>query len=109
MSEPEKPLHVKVAEVLAWRDAHYHADDWWGHHGAWSQIPYTPIPHFDRDWSVTGPLIVKYRFAVAPVGDRWRAALDIPNGYAVTDYEYLAAVCRLIIALAATGTLEARL
>jgi len=76
VSEPEKPLHVKVAEALGCRPMHGYGmgdavvcscDD--GRHGEQSSL--TPhhgektelhsfILRYDTDWSAMGPLIEKF-------------------------------------------------
>jgi hypothetical protein len=58
-----KPLHVQVAEALGWRNVapgglllpDNHVGDPPGLIGATAQVP-----RYDRDWSVTGPLIDQY-------------------------------------------------
>jgi len=82
----EKPLHVRVAEVLGWSDlkamelvpsgiAQWWGkppDDWVRQNGLFvgdidregRRVTLTPnyglVPRYDTDWSATGPLIVLY-------------------------------------------------
>jgi hypothetical protein len=143
----EKPLHVRVAEALGFRvrdDSEYGCrrqcvgNPYAGsafpsakqahNHIRWSYFrPYlyepsdgdwTPVEHYDTDWSATGPLIEKYRIAMwtaGPVGellgdghDRWRCNSD-DNGLQLEGSQVgptpLIAVCNLILALHEAGKL----
>lgn len=133
MSEPAveqaaKPLHVRVAEALGWTDLRVigncmipgEPDDYVGRPPGNVLIGssgHAPVPRYDTDWSVTGPLIERLgirvhvsRFrgpnpiewqAIWP-GDSWAIAGKI-NAKAATS---LGAVCELILALHAAGKLE---
>lgn len=145
---PEKPLHVRVAEVLGahiefrvapWYRPHENREPTWmrrcvvGEHVIWPQRglcavkegeeawTYT-IPRYDTDWSATGPLIEKYRFATwtaGPLHDLvcesdemlWRCNSD-DRGLQQEGSEVgatpLIAACNLILALATEGKLAGR-
>jgi hypothetical protein len=65
---PEKPLHVKVAEVLGWIDCYIEN----GVHLGRPPIPnygHFAVPNYDTDWSATGPLIEKYALHIAHAGE----------------------------------------
>jgi hypothetical protein len=114
VSEPEKPLHVRVAEVLGWTKARTPI----GFRGeVWCAVPprgwpreagpqyngpggETVIPLFDTDWSATGPVIEKYGIGVwkdwPTSTDPWTAHVDKGDAkeYGATA---LLAVCNLIV------------
>jgi hypothetical protein len=103
----DKPLHVRVAEVLG--SMVRLQEGWWERlDGAiWTAA----IPRYDTDWSATGPLIERYRLDVSPAKDGWLATSDLP--YAATGGWGQAAgpspqvaVCNLLLALKAAGKLE---
>lgn len=120
----EKPLHMRVAEALGWRDL--------------CQIGWLPInppipcvrgkrpeqmivgpkgdedvPHYDTDWSATGPLIEKYGICLSSDGPneweawsgRWRGAVNRGTFEDTHQPTALHAVCHLILALHAAGKL----
>jgi len=111
-----KPLHVQVAEALGHSVADINTfygwmrvppDNWNGT----DPIP-GDIPHYDTDWSATGPLIEKYSISVAPQS---RSHLDVPPSWQ-TDHKGesvyfqispspLEAVCNLLLALHKAGKL----
>jgi hypothetical protein len=104
----EKPLHVRVAEVLGWfaipgaqivDEQKYHA----------------ALPRYDTDWAATGPLIEKFRITLGrnPFDGDWAAyhTWDVralvqnpPSAHGETP---LLAICNLILALKEAGKLEA--
>lgn len=73
----EKPLHVRVAEALGWTEARCMGSrlSWEGQPpregpGPWllmENLP-QPIPHYDTDWSATGPLIELYEISTVRCG-----------------------------------------
>ena len=129
----DKPLHVQVAEALGWTDCQLQTEFSameWARHGHWIgrginpgdkiDTP-QPIPHYDSDWSATGPLIEKYpitlgRFAKWFQNGQWFAILpgesehphDFDNAAARAEAHGptpLIAVCNLILALHKAGKL----
>lgn len=78
MSEPEKPLHVRVAEALGWTMMQPGGVLLTG-----AYVGYPPthqivgqraqVPWFDRDWNATGPLIEQYGIELSFNGERWFA------------------------------------
>lgn len=114
----DKLLHVQVAEALGWTEVQ--GKDHIGWYGRSPERQYgldghgiSPLPHFDTDWSATGPLIERYRLElcgpsrIAP--KLWSAAyesLDYPPYQAYVEAEApLIAICHLILALHAAGKL----
>lgn len=114
----DKPLHVQVAEALGcsvmevagvWYDE-AEVDAAEARHDSFSA---RPIPHYDTDWSATGPLIEKYKITLEhyeePGFFNWRASTadvdcnkwDAP----ITGETPLLAVCHLILALKEAGKL----
>lgn len=101
----EKPLHVKVAQVLGvilpdCDEAAWLAADEEGF-----------IPHYDTDWGATGPLIERYGMELAPCSEcEWVATKH------ETMWQYhsrrgalpLIAACDLILALHEAGKLDAK-
>jgi hypothetical protein len=121
----DKPLHVRVAEALGWRNVapgglllpDNHVGDPPGLIGATTSVPW-----YDREWSATGPLIDKYKLGVEPDGNRWDAFTEmvhLPTGrvedepyggawqyeHYVTADSPLKAVCLLLLELYEAGTL----
>lgn len=67
----KKPLHVRVAEALGWHNLRTSRPE--ESRGAvWVGVPTErrpnlvsePVPHYDTDWSVTGPLIERLELCV---------------------------------------------
>lgn len=128
MSEPEKPLHVRVAEALGWTGT-VQAGEWTGE-GYWiGAMPPTEtghvrhgvdVPRYDTDWSATGPLIEKHRVSLVAYSD---GAWEAVNGHSSETYSRpgggenvhlkhlgigatpLLAVCNLLLALHEAGKL----
>lgn len=137
----EKPLHVQVAEALGWirlvigsradhlrfqkclEGGRYYWCDPAGQVAGCETCDGYP-PHYDTDWSATGPLIEKYGLVVfedplsgpnwEAQAPRWRTqsgtpcancgAIDFENPHA-TGAAPLIAVCHLILALKEAGKL----
>lgn len=128
----EKPLHVRVAEALGWRECMpfsvYEVVDpetWTGD----SPVPDPKsisgyvggfVPRYDTDWSATGPLIEKQAIdlVLAWPGDfgqdgfRWIATRGADQrgqseGITAEGATPLLAVCNLILALHEAGKLAA--
>lgn len=113
----EKPLHVRVAEVLGCKPV-YSTDPelaaihgpacWCGDEGrrkgphSTPRSPLNELARYDTDWSATGPLIEKYELDLQKESDAWMA-WDGPE-YASGGTPLLA-VCNLILALAEAGKL----
>lgn len=123
-----KPLHVQVAEALGHR---VHFDAGLGQYQGWicgdcpepkdgrlHQSGDRNIDAYDTDWSVTGPLIEKYRIELMPcvegrncsVGEdhseTWEATKVIDaTPYDTTEPTPLKAVCKLIVLLGEKGLL----
>lgn len=134
----EKPLHVRVAEALGWADClpfeawgEVDPDHWCGEAPEPREVTpgffshHDDIPHFDTDWSATGPLIERlsillaYAEGVGSFTSRWVAATGFGGGYGehyiddkldqIGEGETpLIAVCNLILALHAAGKLPAQ-
>lgn len=146
----DKPLHVEVAEALGWTncragttpvpgDFNVHQAFWLGDpppgvkpNPATTYIDNetervmfgdSVIPHYDTDWSVTGPLIKKFGFNLDCVRDDeddddpdWEAfvrGLTDTNGGYIWSWaergatnEPLVAICYLILTLAKKGKLR---
>jgi len=103
----EKPLHVRVAEALGWKNCHPACEIWWG---------LTPngdirgVTRYDTDWSATGPLIEKcsvnvLRNSRLGSGPAWKAQWDDNPRYHELADKPLVAVCNLILALKEAGRL----
>lgn len=131
MSTPDKPLHVQVAEALGWekcartgpvqyydRDIRIDNREWTGVDPVVVDRSYRRVVfRYDLDWSVTGPLIKKYQFALRryPTDDGvgfWSASTVTPKDATVDAVVHfgptpLLAICNLIIALAKEGKLNA--
>jgi len=106
----DKPLHVQVAEALG-RVSHLRGDGGWWHGDV-------PVPRYDIDWSVTGPLIERYAISIhhldypdhngwfaswrTGAGKRWKST---PAGARPPCKTPLQAVCQMIIALKELGLL----
>ena len=130
----EKPLHVQVAEALGWTNSEGNKDgDYWealppqdgsAHYlfaeDCWPRASYeesqeTLVPHYDTDWSATGPLIEKYELALGQTGMDdpkptwvawWPGFCDIDTCSVDEPADTtLQAVCHLILALKAAGKL----
>jgi hypothetical protein len=110
------PLHVQVAEALGW--TYWSADGRAATHcvppgteldvsdNPVVALPLHEIPHFDTDWSATGPLIERYEIDVWRSARMWKAAPDTPGGTIVgRGTTPLIAICHLILALKADGKL----
>ena len=118
----DKPLHVQVARALGWTGLRPSREDeidwqfaWWGHH-ADDRGDELRVPHFDTDWSATGPLIEKYKIVLLPatpnsgwtgwtVGTAARMTYDWRCEDEVEGPTPLIAVCNLILALKEAGKL----
>lgn len=131
----EKPLHVKVAEALGWSafkskheywiitepDGTRHEDgfgrpnpkfnsetgeklpemQWWHE--------YDP-PHYDTDWSATGPLIEKYGLELIKGYDCYHCSTNFGDGGVAQEEEGygptpLIAICKAILSLKEAGKL----
>ncbi len=125
----ERPLHVQVAEALGWTELALKES--FGAFemielGLWQGVPhgrmgellrirlergqtsrFWPIPRYDTDWSVTGPLIVKYVASLHHHPAGWTAVAHgqdisfqggLPSGPLVV-------VCKLILLLSKEGKL----
>lgn len=124
----EKPLHVQVAEALGWTDCDATAKSWpWEFTDPPDERVVTGlgippgrssrmgIPHYDTDWSATGPLIEKYGISVYLADGMWSAQIgdynDPLESLAVThsgdQKRPLVVVCELLMLMAATGKLKA--
>lgn len=125
MSEPEKPLHVRVAEALGWWDFEQDkgcillpgAEPHWR-----GRQPDKPaligerwlVPRYDTDWSATGPLIEQYEITVgvAAYNLKWAATTkhlgseEWNHPHADFYDTPLLAVCDLILALKEAGKLK---
>lgn len=125
----DKPLHVRVAEVLGWFRFEPSLNGMWP--DEWRGQPPTPIvgeaakeiPRYDTDWSATGPLIEKYGITLMKAWpdspDPWHACTESHYGAFNVGHSHqcefinaglqtpLVAVCNLILALAEAGKLEA--
>ena len=121
----KKPLHVQVAEALGWTNSEENKDgDYWealppqdgsAHYlfaeDCWPRASYeesqeTLVPHYDTDWSATGPLIEKYGIETKPNGAFWQAWVDEPAiGGAEVGPTPLLAVCHLLLSLKTAGKL----
>jgi len=106
----DKPLHVQVAEALGCKVECEHQGGWCGCGSPWphgqkdledgGQIGW--LARYNTDWSATGPLIEQFRPTLSPLGQGWRAELNVKGGDVVAysrDASPLVAVCRLIVAL----------
>lgn len=113
-----KPLHVKVAEALGWRNCRpggimlpgAYVGNAPGIIGEKEQVPW-----FDQDWSATGPLIEKYKLFLSPsefddaelpwfAGTR-RCHREAAKEECVYGNTALKAVCLLILKLQQIGRL----
>jgi hypothetical protein len=73
----------------------------------------TPIPDFAAYWSVTGPLIDRFRLHVCGMEGQWQAGVTASSSIAWPDVGYssrtgetaLIAVCNLVLAMKADGKL----
>lgn len=108
----DKPLHVRVAEVLGWRGFASLGPLWFGY-DPFIQMD-VEVPRYDTDWSATGPLIEKYRLEVTRECGEWCAHWSGDTEYIKVHHDdgthgktLLIAVCNLILALAEAGKLEA--
>lgn len=126
MSEPEKPLHVRVAEALGWTrcslslEAGLSPEKFWsgrplkdsGFRFPEDDEPYYEymIPRYDTDWAVTGPLIERFGVWLnpcecgTPFGSHWTASAN-PHDAEGQGETPLEAVCDLILALSEAGKL----
>jgi hypothetical protein len=134
VSEPEKPLHVRVAEVLGIELCQCLKDDvgrsihgtCWNNTGfeglhergtCWSCNKTEFVRRYDTDWSATGPLIEKFMIRVVPSEHRsgWWAywfdrdsGHDLDDGASIPHNTALFAVCSLLLAMAKAGKLEVK-
>lgn len=116
MTPIERPLHVQVAEALGWQIEQFMTAE-----PRPTGAGFPPgskaleiIPHYDTDWSATGPFIEKYGFWLRQLDQTlsgpqpWDAFrnddLTFPRGFGPTP---LLAVCNLIVRLAEAGILKA--
>lgn len=118
----DKPLHVQVAEVMGWTSCHFapngNRTGWGGtDEPAWvgtqpdSPMVNVEVPHYDTDWSATGPLIEKYAVSVCPASKAWWSA-SWPGSEDINQTNFssygptpLIALCNLILALHKAGGL----
>lgn len=121
--EPDKPLHVRVAEALGWTHHDYDGKVKYclsGGTGYWRTVDGEEFcdrcdscpPRYDTDWSATGPLIEKFIICLAPAP---RSVYDNPPWWRATPLDDchltqlgptpLNAACRLILALKEAGKL----
>lgn len=114
----DKPLHVRVAEALGWRDLTLwlpSKDLWTGRHPLGMEAE---VPHYDTSWEATGPLIEKYGIALVReemFGKTWwEAYAGLHLGCDGAEWSMradgecdtaLQAVCNLILSLAEAGRL----
>lgn len=124
----EKPLHVRVAEALGWRECapqtwlisgetYVNDRNWvgWPPSGRWVSRP--SVYRYDTDWSATGPLIERFGIMVEPDHPDDLGRSGFKGWYALREHDTpildatgatpLEAVCRLILALAEAGKLSA--
>lgn len=123
MSDPEKPLHVRVAEALGWTDirpcgniaapwASFHKGHPPGYLPIIGESGHVLISRYDIEWSATGPLIEKYKidlwFLRSLFGnpDEWRASNYLAE-HAGVGPTPLIAICELLLKLAEAGKLNA--
>lgn len=129
MSEPEKPLHVRVAEalgetVLFDKDDIGEMDYWYTEREDRKGRPrHEAVPRYDTSWDATGPLMEKYGISLTEPGEHggaetnwlaskrvgWVAIGSSPHAYPdVIEAEggtILLAVCNLLLALKEAGKL----
>jgi hypothetical protein len=121
----EKPLHVQVAEALGWmRDGTEWTIDRKGYFGRAPEgttnahgfrLRLAHVPHYDTDWSATGPLIEKYHLHLGEsieyedkgakhrwFAGGWDSTEDRLSGYGPTP---LIATCHAILELKKAGLL----
>jgi hypothetical protein len=109
MTSPDKPLHVRVAEVLGWTGIYYagnfmvpDSDLYMGKKPGEMLVGregLSGVPRFDTSWSATGPLIEKYHIEIEyhpfwSHGEVWGAATDEAVGVGTTP---LLAVCDWVL------------
>jgi hypothetical protein len=121
MTSPDKPLHVRVAEVLGWRNIFLagnfmvpDSDLYMGHKPGEMLVGkegLSGVPRYDLLWSATGPLIERFGIGVWkdwPTSiDPWTAHADKGDAkeYGATA---LLAVCNLIVANPQHFSLDSR-
>jgi hypothetical protein len=117
VSEPEKPLHVRVADVLGWSELSQYgfnlskSRDWDGIPPGRPSWDRCFIPDYDLNWNATGPLIERFGIGVWkdwPTSiDPWTAHADKGDAkeYGATA---LLAVCNLIVANPQHFSLDSR-
>lgn len=117
----DKPIHVQVAKALGidafgasprrpvFVTGRWIKSGWWRLcEPASDRVAASEIPHYDTDWSATGPLVEKYGLGVSPSVAGWSAW---PRGSGLNSSDGqdaktpLLAVCNLIIALGKAGKL----
>lgn len=129
----EKPLHVRVAEALGWTylGPSEVEGGWEGEPPSGHPLDKTPrrldqhigVLRYDTDWSATGPLIERFGIGIYRPDefcpDRefawvavWGGVHGWDDGAVCADEQEgaatpLEAVCRLILAMAAAGKLDA--
>ncbi len=93
-AQPEKPLHVQVAEALGWLDLRFRPPKntmnlgdkgkWWGYLPPGPVTKRNVIPRYDLFWSAIGPWIFKLKIKLYPWQRGWagRAAAggSVPAG-----------------------------
>jgi hypothetical protein len=78
-------------------------------------VEWAPIPHYETDWSATGPLIERLGLGIIEHKSRrdteqWEASCfnaETENTFAMRGATALIAVCNLILALKESGKLKA--
>ena len=93
--DPSIPLHSRVARALNVAPTPRKFDDCHPGYG-WT-------PHYDTDWSATGPLIERYRVSLTSTPDEWWAVRSGFNGQ--DGPTPLIAACNLILTLHKAGKL----
>ncbi len=126
----EKPLHVRVAEVLGWTKVEHrnkpYVDDervpWTGVPPAdfdgyrlWQTVgnkSYVAVPRYDTEWSATGPLVERFKmssdYCTAPVGNVWMVIISVwgedkDRGKASAE-TLLMAICGAVLSMANDGS-----
>jgi hypothetical protein len=110
VSEPEKPLHVQVAEALGHQVMAHWPEGKAGpvYYSLYEGGDTPPVRRYDTDWSATGPLIEKYQACIEACSDGYWSAYNFPAGMSKIETfgaTPLIAVCNLILALKASGQL----
>jgi hypothetical protein len=129
VSVPDKPLYVRVAEVLGWTGIYYagnfmvpDSDLYMGKKPGGCLLgerAFSGVPRYDLLWSATGPLIEKYNINLhanyagrgALPGPWWEAVVYFQHSKPATSYKNetpLLAVCNLIVANPQHFSLDSR-